>query len=86
MTVDCADCSKCDLDPSWEAEACEGCGEWHFCEQCAAERRRYAPYRLFCQRCEVDYDDAMAEYDEDAEREAIGDREGGYDPYDNTNW
>ena len=32
------------------------------------------------------YDDAMAEYDEDAEREAIGDREGGYDPYDNTNW
>ena len=38
-----------------------------------------------CQNCEIDYSDSMDDYDESAEREAIGDRDGGYDQYDNRN-
>jgi hypothetical protein len=41
------------------------------------------PYILMCQNCKEAYNDSMQDYD--AEREAIGDREGGYDQYDNRN-
>lgn len=63
MNVDCADCSATDLESDYEAEACEGCEEWHYCYDCAMDRRKYPPYHLHCEACELDYNDAMSEYD-----------------------
>ena len=52
---------------------------------CANTLQKDPPFVLMCQNCEMDYNDSMNDYDESSEREAIGDREGGYDQYDNRN-
>ena len=83
MTVDCTNCSKCDLDPEWEVEVCDGCETRFFCIDCADEERRYPPFHLHCGDCAMNYQEAMADM-EDIEHETIGYREGGYDPYDNS--
>jgi hypothetical protein len=36
-----------------------------------------------CEACEQDYDQYMLEHEATAEEDALGDRYGGYDQYDN---
>ena len=81
----CFACSK-EIDPDYdESEECSDCKEVIFCMNCANTLQKDPPYVLMCQNCEMDYNDSMDDYDESAEREAIGDRDGGYDQYDNRN-
>lgn len=81
----CFECSKeIDLDYD-ETEECTDCKETIFCMNCANTLQKDPPFVLMCQNCEMDYNDSMNDYDESSEREAIGDREGGYDQYDNRN-
>jgi len=80
-------CDECRDELDLELEDCERCWgcEVHYCETCAASLKKDPPFILMCQKCELEYGDAMNDYDESAEREAIGDRDGGYDQYDNRN-
>lgn len=79
-------CNECDkeIDVDYdESEMCSDCGQVHFCTVCSESLKKDQPYILMCQNCKEAYNDSMQDYD--AEREAIGDREGGYDQYDNRN-
>lgn len=81
----CNECSKdIDLDND-ERKICFDCKTVYFCTSCAESLQKNPPYILMCQNCEMDYNDSMNDYEESTEREAIGDREGGYDQYDNRN-
>tara|TARA_B100000886_G_scaffold288588_1_gene213516 strand:+ start:390 stop:656 length:267 start_codon:yes stop_codon:yes gene_type:complete len=81
----CDECNK-EIDADYdEIMECSDCKEVIFCMNCAEKLQKYPPYVLMCQNCEMDYNDSMDDYDESAEREAIGDRDGGYDQYDNRN-
>ena len=81
----CKECD-CELNTNYdESEICQDCGKVYYCTNCAKMAKKYEPYILMCQNCEESYNDSMRDYDESAEREAIGDREGGYDQYDNRN-
>ena len=79
----CNECNKeIDIDYD-ESEMCSDCGQVHFCTGCSESLKKDKPYILMCQNCEESYNEGMQDYDESAEREAIGDRDGGYDQYDN---
>jgi|SaaInlStandDraft_1057018.scaffolds.fasta_scaffold187311_2 hypothetical protein len=81
----CFECSK-EINTDYvESEECSDCKEVIFCMDCANILQKDPPYVLMCQNCEMDYNDSMNDYDESSEREAIGDREGDYDQYDNRN-
>ena len=81
----CFECSE-EINPDYdETEECSDCKEVIFCISCANTLQKDPPFVLMCQNCEMDYNDSMDDYDESAEREAIGDRDGGYDQYDNRN-
>ena len=86
MTEDnCDECGRMlDLEVD-DYESCSDCKEIIFCMNCAETLQKDPPYVLMCQNCEMDYNDSMDDYDESAEREAIGDRDGDYDQYDNRN-
>ena len=61
-------CGNCDrmLDTEdFDVEPCQDCGEWHFCERCTKELKKYPPHLVMCQSCEIDYQDAMNESDDD---------------------
>ena len=60
----CEDCGrKLDLNIDYY-ENCSDCGEAQFCRVCADALKRDKPFVLMCQRCEIDYNDAMNEHDE----------------------
>ena len=79
-------CDECSLEIDLyyeDSEVCSTCKEVHYCTYCSDSLKKYLPFILMCQICQEDYDEAMYEYPESVESEAIGDRYGDYDQYDN---
>ncbi len=74
-------CGRCG-DYTDDEYPCDDCGKVYFCYNCMSTEKKYTPL-LMCERCSVDYSEAMEEYDEDSERAEIGYRQGGLDPYKN---
>ena len=64
-------------------ESCIGCPDVLFCSACAQTVKKDPPFLLMCEACEQDYDQYMLEHEATAEEDALGDRYGGYDQYDN---
>ena len=79
-------CEECGVEVCVQddvAESCTSCREVVFYLACAQKLKRDPPYILMCDTCDEDYHLTMLEYETTAEQEAIGDRYGGYDQYDN---
>mgnify|MGYP001166745529 FL=1 len=61
----CGNCDKMLDTEDFDVEPCQDCGKWHFCEKCAEDLKKFPPHLILCQSCEIDYEDAMTEYDDD---------------------
>ena len=76
-------CDECgNLEELEDMTSCSICKIVYFCEGCVREITKYN-HLLECVSCRDDLAEHLSEYDESVEREQIGHREGGRDPYDN---